>query len=781
MTKITTQQLEGCWQAMASQVTPRKLLFTEDKLCEEVEIATQKTLEVFNRGNSSLGRSTQMFPEHCTPRIVANFIAGFAKRAKPETLLDPTCGYGYLLATTGFAAEAKVLQGIEMNTEIADMANQIWQEAIDVINSEALSHLEKNKAKYDMIVCDPPINLRLSSDHLAALQKKPPTNDFTLALILSSLEALNTSGTAVFSVAPSFLFEKQREKFLNCLKQIGFKISACIQAPSGSRVNTSIATYMLVIDRGEQGDIFIGQLKDDATHLNQLLVNLHRRKPKGDPSLGRVCSLSGFHGFENFVAREQLERLARDQHWTPHRGFDVFKQYEVSRVRDSTRKSSLKEDPSSIFIRLIGKAQASRQCERFPTTAEVAHIKVNIDLVEPGFMEYWFNECRIGQLTIGSVQSGGTIPRTRIESLLEATIYLPPKDQQRIVCDAWSYLQKVRAEADEHETTLSDWSETPAQVLSRIKSINQEDRYEDWIESLPFPLASILWRHHAAKDSYRERYQTLLHFFEATAAFIATIHLSAYMSNDSEWERIGEDLSSKLSKQNLSLEKATFGAWKLIVERLASASSSALSKANEDTDKINILEQIYGTSERQILEMLSHKQLLQVLQSANKIRNDNIGHSGAIGEDAAKQIHKELLDLVYQLRGIFGRRWNRYELLQPGPIRYKDGVYKVTCKRIIGTRSSPFEEREYESIVPLETDCLYLFDSVCGTGLKLQPFVEVIPSPERQAVTCFIFNRVDRDSARWVSYHFEQESEIYHPSSGVLTALSKLNRFVTSA
>jgi len=781
MIKITAQQLEGCWQAMASQVTPRKLLFTEDELNVEVEIAAQKTLDIFKRGNYSQGRSMQMFPEHCTPRIVANFIAGFAKRAKPETLLDPTCGYGYLLATTGFAAEAKVLQGIEINTETADTANQIWGVAIDVIKSEALVYLENNEALYDMIVCDPPINLRINSHHLEALQKKPPTNDFTWALILSSLKSLSPSGTAIFSVSPSFLFEKQREKFLNCLKEIGFKISACIQAPSGSRVNTSIATYMLVIDRGEQGDIFIGQLKDDATHLTQLLSNLHRRKPKGDPSLGRVCSLSGFQSFENFSAREQLERLARDRQWSPHRGGDVIKEYEVSRAEKSTRKYSLQEDASSIFIRLIGKVQARRQSEGFPITAEVAHIKVNTDLVEPAFMEYWLNECRIGQLTIGSVQSGGTIPRARIESLLEATIYLPSKDQQRSVCDAWSYLQKVRSECDELETTLSDWPESPAQVLSRIQSINQEDRYEDWLESLPFPLASILWRHHAAKDSYRERYQTLLHFFEATAAFIATIHLSAYMSNDSEWERIGEDLSSKLSKQNLSLETATFGAWKLIVERLASTSSSALSKANEDTDKINILEQIYGTSERQVMEMLSHKQLLQILQSANKIRNDNIGHSGAIGEDAARQIHKELLNLVYQLRGIFGRRWNRYELLQPGPIRYKDGVYNVTCKRIIGTRSSPFEEREYESIMPLETDCLYLFDSVCGTGLKLQPFVEVIPSPERQAVTCFIFNRLYKDSARWVSYHFEQESEIYHPSSEVLTALSKLNRFVTSA
>lgn len=113
--------------------------------------------------------------------------------------------------------------------------------------------------------------------------------------------------------------------------------------PHADQELTPRSLHMLVIDRGEQGDIFIGQLKDDATHLNQLLANLHRRKPKGDPSLGRVCSLSGFHGFENFVAREQLERLARDKQWTSHRGFDVIKQYEVLRVRIPKESLHLKK------------------------------------------------------------------------------------------------------------------------------------------------------------------------------------------------------------------------------------------------------------------------------------------------------------------------------------------------------------------------------------------------------------------------------------------------------
>jgi hypothetical protein len=776
MTSIQPHQLEGSWNALTTRLAPNRGAPDENISNPEVEIAAKKVHEIFSNWRIDQAGFTGVLAEHWTPRVVADFIAGLSKRVKPKSILDPTCGYGFLLATVASVAEAEMLLGIEINHELADKASQIWGGAIEVVKSEALSYLERNESKYDMIVCDPPINLRLNPQWIEALQGKPPTNDFTLALILSSLKALSPNGTAIFTVSPSFLLESQREKFLACLYEIGFKITACIQAPSGTRHNTSIATYLLVIDRGDQGDVFIGQLKDDPTHLDHLLSNLHRKKAKGDPSLGRLCSLSSFQGFESFAAREQLERLAREWKWSPHNGRDIIKEYELSRAGRPARNPSLHEDASSLFVKLIGKPQASRHREGFSKSAEMAHIKLNTDLVDPSFLQYWINESRIGQLTLDSAQTGTTIPRTSVDSLLKATIYLPTKDQQHCVCDAWSYLQKVRSEADELESALSDWAEPPDQILPRIKAINQEDRYEDWLESLPFPLASILWRHHAAKDSFRERFQMLLHFFEATAAFVATIHLSAYMSSDGEWERIREDLSSKLSSKGLSLERATFGSWKLVVERLASATSSALRKAEENQDEMSVLAQIYGTSDRQSISMLCDKKLLRVLQDANKIRNNNLGHSGAVGEAAAKQVHDELMDLIYQLRSAFGRRWGSYELLQPGAIRYKAGIYYITCKRIMGSRSAPFEEREYESAMPLEADCLYLFDSVCRTGLKLQPFVEVMPSPERQAVACFIFNRVEKDSARWVSYHFDQESEISLPSTGVLNALSRLNR-----
>lgn len=774
---ITTQQVKASWKALASWWTPQRSLFEDETADHEDRDEIKRVLKVFASDREANPVPSFVSGEHCTPKLVAEFVAGLAQRRKPKSLLDPACGYGLLLATAAAASEARILRGIEINIDIANRASTIWGEALELTKGEALFCLEEHDGEYDMIVSDPPLSLRLSESQLRALEHKTAGRDFSSALILSCLKKLAPGGIAVFTVAPSFLLNRQKEAFLRHLHQAGFRISACLQVPSGTRHNTTISTYAVVFEAGEQGQIFIGQLKDDTEHLRHLINNFYRRKSKGDVSLGRLCDFSVFRSYDSFVAREQLERLAREWGWTPHHGSDVIKEYEVIRRRGASSSPAMDEESSSLFLKLIGKPQASRQFEDVSMSSEVGHIKVNEALVEPAFLEYWLNESRIGQLTLGSIQDGMTIPRTRLGAFAEATIYLPSKKLQRSVCEGWSYLKKVRSEADELESELSNWAEDPQQLLSRIKSINQEDRYEDWIESLPFPLASILWRHHAAKDSYRERYQVLLHFFEATAAFVATVHLSAYLSSDIQWEHIGPDLGSKLFAQGLSLERATFGAWKLVVERLASACSASLKKADEDSDQLSLIEQIYGTSDRQVLDMLSHRKLLQVLQAANKIRNDNLGHSGAVGEDTAMRIHGELLDLVFQLRGVFGRHWNRYELLQPGAARYKAGIHYITCKRVMGTRSAPFEELEYESIMPLETDALYLFDSLCRTGLKLQPFVEVIPSPERQAVACFIFNRVDRDSARWVSYHFDQESEISHPSSGVLNALSRLNRF----
>ncbi len=101
-----------------------------------------------------------------------------------------------------------------------------------------------------------------------------------------------------------------------------------------------------------------------------------------------------------------------------------------------------------------------------------------------------------------------------------------------------------------------------------------------WAETLPFPLASILWHYHGEPDPSAKVHH-LLTFFEALAQFTATVQLSAFMSdrafldaNRSTW------FGQKNERGDLSLQEASFGAWVELSERLAETARSLL----EDPD-----------------------------------------------------------------------------------------------------------------------------------------------------------------------------------------------------
>jgi len=718
-------------------------------------------------------------PEAYTPKPIVDFVSKISQRIKPSSILDPVCGYGLLLASAAEVTTATV-QGVEFVGKTFDVASIVLGEQSTLYGDAFAAHKKGKLGQYDLIVADPPLGMKLSEDQALAINLKTSSFNFEEGLLLMVASRLNPSGVALVVVKPSFFFSSKSKQVQKFIQKEGCRISAAIHIPSGTFQNTAIASYLLMIEQGSQEEIFVGQLSPDPVHQDQLLKNLIRRKPKGGPSLGRICSLSKFLGYEAFVAQENLSRLARECGWKEFAAKEVFSQHEF--MREEEENEVFTQDANSLFLKLIGKGRASIQIDelRFgesKSLREILHLKTNPNVTEPNFFVHWVNNSRIGRLTLDTLRGDSFRPRIRVKDFLELKIYLPPVQEQKLFVEGIAYLKKVHAETEELKSALFSGNESTEDLVSRIHSINQEDHYENWLESIPFPMASILWRHFASKDTYRHRYEILIHFFEATAAFLATIHLSAFMSDNENWEECGRKLHEKLMDQKLSLDQATFGTWKIILERLSSTCSSILKDSENQSDKRELWQRIYGSPDREVLKMLSNSEILGLIQQANKLRNDWQGHRGALSEDTAKSVHDRLFDLVQQIRGIFGRNWERYEMIQPGSGRYRQGMYFFTCRRLMGTRSTPFEEQVYQSRHPLEEDALYLFDSVNGTGIQLRPLIEVIPSPEKQAMACFIFSRIEKHTTRWISYHFEQESEIKHSSKGVEETLSMLNRF----
>ena len=101
---------------------------------------------------------------------------------------------------------------------------------------------------------------------------------------------------------------------------------------------------------------------------------------------------------------------------------------------------------------------------------------------------------------------------------------------------------------------------------------------DQWFETLPFPLASILraWQATPSQD-YKTRHEHLLHFFEGATEFISIILLSAFKSNEMLFDLRRSKLVESVEKQKLSFQRASFGTWKVVTEYLSKRTRLLLS------------------------------------------------------------------------------------------------------------------------------------------------------------------------------------------------------------
>jgi hypothetical protein len=692
--------------------------------------------------------------ENTTPKPINSFVAQMAGVHPANSVLDPTCGVGLMLQEVAQSASATTVHGIELNPEFRDIAHALLSETATISCADALAVLPGLPNAYDLIVANPPFMVTCRASVTLPHASVQFGGEVGHAIAAMSCAKLSSTGTAIFILTPAFLWSSDGRHAQESILRSGCRIRALIHIPPSAFSHTAISTYLVVFERGEQSSVFIGEYGGDPEHRAALVRNYKRRRAGEHPSAGRLCELESFRGFAVFAAAERLGRLVRASGWTSHPARAVVP--ELTRFKQSEPGGPA--GTSQLFLRYRGKISALIDTTGLPPTA-LSHcwrLRIDASVADPRYLVMWFNQSPIGQTTLESVMRDGLMPRIDPDWLLNSDFCLPPLSEQHQVLDGLEHLNRVKAEAMELETAIWSHKEETQLLVHQMKTINQQDRYEDWIDTLPFPLASILWRHRASGGSYRERYEILLHFFEATAAFVATIHLSAFMSSDILWQEVAPGLQALLRKQHLSLERASFGAWRATAEYLA----GKLKKRLSDEGGRDLCREVYCTASEVLLVMLTHGDILAVLQKANQVRNTSFGHGGAVGHDDAQRIHDELFELVSRVRGLFGRNWLEYELIQPSASRYKGGVHFYTANRLMGTRSAPFETVHRESVHPMESDELYLFDQMGQRGLRLRPFVRVMPSPERKAVACFIFNRCEQVGSRFVSYHFEEESSL---------------------
>lgn len=300
--------------------------------------------------------------------------------------------------------------------------------------------------------------------------------------------------------------------------------------------------------------------------------------------------------------------------------------------------------------------------------------------------------------------------------------------------------------------------------IEKIDSIEleEEKELELWIETLPFPLASILWAG-MSSFNYEHKVKYFLRFFESMSQFTFNLLLSILSSDKQFYEMEVEDCIQKQSDfRDDWIEKPSFGIWNNLLYCITSIIRRQMK------DKYNHNQSLRGfeKSDSEFLNRLSDVELVMLLKKVSKYRNIWDAHGPLVSEEQYKDRFQILMIHLNELKSIIRDVFEKNMLILPVQGILREGMYYYTVKRYTTTRP-PFRPLEIQSEAPMDNSWIYLVNPNEKIHLQLLPLVIDIDD------NCYYYNGKDYETgqARYSSYHNNKEPEILMP-------MEKMNKFI---
>ena len=486
--------------------------------------------------------------------------------------------------------------------------------------------------------------------------------------------------------------------------------------------------------------------------------------------LGRLVKPTDFRGIEPLRLNEQF-RKTEDRYSVPAMSLDeLSKSIKLGRPGDDF---NFPDAQNALYIPLIGLSDVIETIDDMTLKKQnYAQVVIDKERSDARFVAHFLNS-ELGRSMREMQKSGVTIQKLNTTGLKGIQVFIPNLGTQNKILEIET---KLETEKNTLLSLQNDLASIRRELWSNPKSMSEVDSHlnklskrlsvdimpqaaislDQWFETLPFPLASILraWQATSSLD-YKTRYEHLLHFFEAAAEFISVILLSAFSSNIEFFSEHRTKLITAWKKQNISLERASFGTWKIAVEYLGKQTRNLLSA---EKDKRSLCAEIFADPSLDFAQMLSNQELAAIISAGNKMRNDWSGHGGIVGESEAKLRNEKLLSEVHKLRDIMADSWTRIEMIQCLGCKPRRGKFDNEVAILKGSNSEFLKETRPMSSW-LDVERLYLISNESDRPLLLLPLVNIGPSPNSAKNACYFYSRVEQDGLRFVSYHYVDQSE----------------------
>jgi len=692
------------------------------------------------------------------PSIVTEFIEKMGNSERKQALVAWN-HYGEWLKHGG--TKFKKVTFLNNDKNQAKITEYLQKEVTnhEIVIGDPLKQLDNlPKESFDIILGFPPLlDVRVE----ATMNSKGIRGNLNHLILLKTLNLLKESGKIFFIVTEEFFIRSTKSPMINQIEEANVFLESALYLPPGTFSPwTNTGTYLVTLSKKRRDSLFIGELKEETKET--LFKNLADRTEGKTLKLGKLVQSNEFRSYNQIEKELEIARIVKRSNFQKVLAKDIFAEINNNFGR---KPADVKHKEKAIYVPSLGLSDVVNKVEQMknsPQSYLQVILKENTNIA---CITNWFNS-KLGKIVRASLMSGAHIKRINKSTLLNATLYLPKNEYQEDINQMQRKLNDLEIELDEIESKIWNQPHRTHELMKRLNNINKEEGLQAWIETLPFPLASILYKYYATTNITTKK-EFLLHFFEAYSQFQIMIMLSVITA---EGNNIDEKYIYRIDTDRLKM--ATFGTWVVAGQNIAKKIRLFLNDNQRHCLKA------FRHKRKDLIEKIVSKPIYNILETTLQYRNNWKGHGGVESESKAKE-RLDLLEIELQnIRKIIGDVFEDYNLIRPGEGYYSDGLFNWNCQLLKGSRTT-FLEKELQFINPIDIKDLYLYEQGSNEALKLLPFVKMLAGPETKMDACYFYNRIDKEGVKMVSYYFDEDSEvILQDNKRILSIFDTLNNSV---
>jgi hypothetical protein len=681
---------------------------------------------------------------------VSTFVSELCLQAGCDTVLEYTAVDALVTAPLAEKRLSARLSYVARNKDFAE-ALCLIAGSETTVTSDAASL--SGDERMDAIICS------------TAFGYRPPGQDgdgFGSEVVRELLPLLAEAGTLCWVTGRGVLFNRNAAKTFSTLATDGLHVSAIIDLAPGALPGTAIEGVLIAFRHKSTGKKLVGELRD--TEGAALLATALLAGPSKKTGPGWTWLDAGDDRTFATIEREKFVRKLLPKGRYERK---TLREVLLHEKVDRADKPLPQDDKTTAFLfvpEYAGSRVTADLQEQTVKPASVYRFAVDPTLANPRFLALLLNG-PYGRMIREVAASGATIQRVRVPDMLALQLPIPLIGTQDRIARVNSDIALLQAEFRDLEATLDhDWTAVTDAVekVDALKAIlDIEKQIADWWRELPYPLATIYRRYQVSIEP-KDRLETLLHFFEMSAVYLAAIGASYVKAMRRDWQ----DVMAKWLHPagSAGIERADFGFW----IGLAGASLKDVSRITSDKDLKAIAVDIAGAG---LVESASSLGALgkttAILDVARRYRNSWKGHGGHMKASDAARLDAELQQQVRDLYEATASTLRRLQLVRPGSAEVLDATMRYKLEKLSGSDPT-FVTEIVEVDKPVRSYTLAFWMSDTRTMCRAMPFFRLGVPQEPQESSFYVFNRVEKEGFRWISYQEAREQEFVAPDDELL-------------